>query len=113
MARAGRPEQPPAGGLPPLAGVPGMPGRGPGMGHGMGMGPASRFGVKVRPHDVRRTVRRIWAYFAGEQGRLAFIALLIIIESALGMAGPWLLGRAVDALTAGSAGTLATALAAL
>ncbi|MCX7030007.1 MAG: ABC transporter ATP-binding protein, partial [Spirochaetes bacterium] len=96
MARAGRPEATPvSGGYPPLAAVPGMPGRGPGM----GAGPASRFGARVRPSDVRRTVRRIWAFFAGEQRRLTLIAFLIVAEAALGMAGPWLLGRAVDALS--------------
>ena len=86
MARASRPE---------AAGVPGMPGRGPGM----GAGPGARFASRVRPRDVRRTVRRIWAYFAGEQARLGLIAGLIVVEAALGMAVPWLLGRAVDALS--------------
>ncbi len=86
MARASRPE---------AAGVPGMPGRGPGM----GAGPGARFASRVRPRDVRRTVRRIWAFFAGEQARLGLIAALIVVEAALGMAVPWLLGRAVDALS--------------
>ena len=85
MARTARPEAAPAGGgHPPLAAVPGMPGRGPGMGGG----PGSRFANRVRPHDVRRTVRRIWAFFAGEQGRLALVVVLIVVEAALGMAGP-------------------------
>jgi ATP-binding cassette, subfamily B, multidrug efflux pump len=87
MARDSRPE---------TAGVPGMPGRGPGMGGG----PGTRFASRARPRDVRRTVRRIWAFFAGERSRLGLIALLIVIEAGLGLAGPWLLGRAVDALSA-------------
>ena len=101
MARDSRPE-------PATTGVPGMSGRGPGMGGG----PGSRFGSRVRPRDVRRTVRRIWAFFAGEQRRLALVALLILGEAALGMAGPWLLGRAVDALSTIAATTVPVGLAA-
>jgi ATP-binding cassette, subfamily B, multidrug efflux pump len=66
----------------------------------MGGGPRARFGPRIRPRDLQSTVRRIWRYFAGEQRRLAFVAALIVTEAALGMAGPWLLGRAVDALAA-------------
>jgi ATP-binding cassette subfamily B multidrug efflux pump len=108
MARTDRPEATTAGGgPPPLTTVPGMPGRGPGMGGG----PSSRFANRVRPNDVRRTVRRIWAFFAGEQGRLTLVAFLVVAEAALGMAGPLLLGRAVDALSA-IAGAVAPAAAA-
>jgi ATP-binding cassette subfamily B multidrug efflux pump len=97
MARTGRPESPSArGGQQLLAAVPGMPGRGPGTGGG----PAARFGPRVRPRDVRSTVRRIWKFFAGEQRRITLVAVLITLAAAIIMAGPWLLGRAVDALSA-------------
>lgn len=79
---------------PTLTSVPGMPGRGPGMGPGM------RGGVKVRPRDMRRAVGRIWEYFRGERGRLGLVFFFILLDSSFGMAGPYLIGRGVDAITA-------------
>jgi ATP-binding cassette subfamily B protein len=74
-----------------------MPGRGPGM--GFGMGPGSRGSPAVRPHNVRRTAIRIWAYFGGERGRIVFLFGLILVEAVLSMAGPYLIGRAVEAMS--------------
>jgi ATP-binding cassette subfamily B multidrug efflux pump len=79
---------------PSLTSVPGMPGRGPGTGPGM------RGGPRVRPRNLRRAMRRTWAYFRGERGRLGLVFSFILLDSSLAMAGPYLIGRGVDALAA-------------
>ncbi len=79
---------------PALSAVPGMPGRGPGFGPGMRGAPT------IRPRNLRQTLGRTWAYFRGERPRLGLIAGCILLDSSLGMAGPWLIGRAVDAIAA-------------
>ncbi|MGO9409135.1 MAG: ABC transporter ATP-binding protein [Spirochaetia bacterium] len=79
---------------PSLTSVPGMPGRGPGM------GPAMRGGIKVRPRNLRQSIGRTWAYFRGERGRLGLVFAFILLDSAFGMAGPYLIGRGVDAIAA-------------
>ena len=79
---------------PSLTSVPGMPGRGPGT------GPAMRGGAKVRPRNLRRAMARTWAYFRGERGRLALVFAFILLDSTFSMAGPYLIGRGVDALAA-------------
>jgi len=84
---------------PPLGAVPGMPGRGPGFG-GLAGGPGMRGAVKVKPRNLRHAVRRIWAYFRGERGRIAMVFGFILVDSTLAMAGPYLLGRGVDAISA-------------
>ena len=71
-----------------------MPGRGPGM------GPAMRGGIKVRPRNLRQSIGRTWAYFRGERGRLGLVFAFILLDSAFGMAGPYLIGRGVDAIAA-------------
>jgi ATP-binding cassette subfamily B protein len=73
-----------------------MPGRGPGF-HG-GMGPGMRGAPRVRPHDLRNAIRRIWSYFRGERGRLGALLCFILVDSALGMTVPYLIGRGVDAI---------------
>ena len=79
---------------PSLTSVPGMPGRGPGMGPGM------RGGARVRPHNLSRAMGRTWAYFRGERGRLGLVFAFILLDSSFSMAGPYLIGRGVDALAA-------------
>jgi ATP-binding cassette, subfamily B, multidrug efflux pump len=79
----------------PLTSVPGMVGRGPGF----GMGPGFRGAPAPKPRNLRRSAARIWGFFGGERGRLAFILGLILVEAAIATAGPWLIGRAVDAIS--------------
>jgi len=52
-----------------------------------------------KPRDLRGSAARIWAFFGGEKARLAFILGLILVEASIAMAGPWLIGRAVDAIS--------------
>ena len=82
----------------PLTVVPGMPGRGPGLGP-PGMGPGM-WGPVVRPRNLRQSAVRIWAFFGGERWRIASIFGFILLDSALGMSGPYLIGRAVDSIAA-------------
>lgn len=64
------------------------------------MGPAMRGGIKVRPRNLRQSIGRTWAYFRGERGRLGLVFAFILLDSAFGMAGPYLIGRGVDAIAA-------------
>ena len=82
---------------PPLGAVPGMPGRGPA---GFGGGPGMRGAAAVKPHNLGKALRRTWAYFKGQRGRIATVFGLILVDSTLAMAGPYLLGRGVDAISA-------------
>ncbi len=74
--------------------APGFPGRSPGI------GPAARLAFKIRPHDLRNALRRTWAYFRGQRGLLMVVFAFILVDSLLGMTGPWLIGRGVDAIAA-------------
>jgi ATP-binding cassette subfamily B multidrug efflux pump len=80
-----------------LTAVPGMPARGPGLG---GPGPQMHGAPRVRPHDLWHTIGRIWSYFGGERGRILMVAGFILLDSALGMAVPYLIGRGIDAIGA-------------
>lgn len=80
-----------------LTTVPGMPGRGPGLG---GPGAQMRGAPRVRPHDLWNTIGRIWSYFQGEHGRILLVAGFILLDSGLGMAVPYLIGRGIDAIWA-------------
>jgi ATP-binding cassette subfamily B multidrug efflux pump len=74
------------------------PGQGPGAGGPMG----SRLSVQ-KPKDMRGTVKRLWGLFGAEKWKLVSVFLLATAGSGLGLAGPWLIGRAIDAM-AGAAG---------
>jgi ATP-binding cassette subfamily B multidrug efflux pump len=84
---------------PSITSIPGMPMRGPGGGQAGG-GHMQRFAPKVRPRNLRHAVGRIWAYFRGERARLGLIFFFILIDSTLSLAGPFLVGRGVDAIAA-------------
>ena len=61
------------------------------LGHGGGM---RLTGESAR--DSRRTIRRLFHYARPYTGRLAGVALLVVVSTAAGLAGPILLGRAID-----------------
>ncbi len=48
--------------------------------------------------NVRGTVRRLWQYFGGQRRALVFLAVLVILGSAVGLAIPYLIGKAVDTI---------------
>ncbi|MYI41648.1 MAG: ABC transporter ATP-binding protein, partial [Chloroflexi bacterium] len=47
--------------------------------------------------DRRGTLRRLADYLQPYHGRLLLVAGLVVVATALGLAGPALLGRAIDA----------------
>ena len=55
---------------------------------------------KVRPRNVRQTVARIWEYFGGERVRIVGVFGLVVVEAAFRILGPYLIGRAIDAMAA-------------
>lgn len=75
---------------PPMPGPPGRPGFG---------GGAFRRGPVVKPKNFKGTLRRLWDYFGKERNMLTFVFLFIIIDSALTLSAPYLIGKAVDAMS--------------
>lgn len=63
-----------------------------------------RRGEVVKPKNFGGTLRRLWFYIGKESRWLTFIFVVILIDSALTLSGPYFIGRAVDALTAGAGG---------
>ncbi len=60
-------------------------------------GPGSRFmGEKQRPKNTRATVLRIWSYLRRQRRSLIVAVLTIIVTTVLSLAGPYLMGRAID-----------------
>lgn len=74
-------------------GVPSPLNRGGGFGGRRPMGPV------VKPKDFKGTLLRLWKYFGGEQKLLLLIFIFIIISSMIGLSVPYLLGRAIDAMS--------------
>lgn len=98
--------------LPPGFGRGGM-----GFGGGRGFGGHQRGMPVVKPRDFSRTLARLWKYFGAERKFLLCIFILVAASAALGLAGPYLIGRAVDCLVPGEGmvrfGPLAVAITAL
>lgn len=89
----GRPEmrsRPDMGGRPMMGGRPDMGGRPMMMG--------GRFTGSQKPKNMRATAVRLWGMFGKQKSRLLIIFLLATIGSGLGLIGPWLIGRGVDAI---------------
>ncbi len=69
----------------------------PGGGPGQGMRPGPPVhGPVPRAKDPRGTLARLATYFAGARARLAFVVVSIVLGTLLGLAGPYLMGRALD-----------------
>jgi len=71
----------------------------------------------AKARDAKGTMRRLWACFGVERGRLALIFFLVLLDCAALLAAPWLIGRCIDAMGGGEGGAdpsvLGVALAAL
>ena len=72
----------------PKAGTTGM--------HHMG----GRFGGGQKPKDMWGTIRRLWRMFGREQWKLAAVFGIATAGSVLGLAGPLLIGKGIDAMDA-------------
>ncbi len=53
-------------------------------------------GEKQRAKNTRQTLLRLWTYLRAYRGRLLIGAFLVICTTALNLAGPYLMGRAID-----------------
>ena len=78
--------------------IPGMRGRGGGGGGGGGGG-MNRFMPKEKAKDTRGTFRRLMRYYLKEGRVLFVVAGLLAAQTALNVASPYLIGRAVDSMT--------------
>jgi len=54
----------------------------------------------VKPKNFRKTLRRLWSYFGTERKTLITIFIFIIIDSAIVLLGPYLIGQSVNAMSA-------------
>jgi ATP-binding cassette subfamily B multidrug efflux pump len=59
-------------------------------------GSGGRFGEISRAKDARGTLRRLVGYVGAQRATLLGTVGLVIVTSLLGLAGPYLLGRAID-----------------
>jgi len=68
-----------------------------------GGGGAARFrGPAEKPKNFKVTLKRLWTYFGRERKLLAAILIFIFIDSVITLCVPYLIGRAVDAMSLGS-----------
>ncbi|MFK9091654.1 ABC transporter ATP-binding protein [Bacillus salipaludis] len=56
-------------------------------------------GPVVKPKNFKGTLKRLWHYFGNERKMLALIFFFIIIDSVLMLLAPFLIGKAVDAMS--------------
>lgn len=77
-----------------LGNMPGGTGRNPG-----GFGGRHGMMAVVKPRDFKGTLGRLWKYFGREQKLLTVIFLFIIIDSALTLSIPYLIGHSIDAMS--------------
>ncbi len=75
------------------ASVSGFTGRG-------GRGPAAMGRPIERARNVRGVLRRLVGYLGSARRTIVLVAILAAVGTALSLAGPWLMGRAIDALVA-------------
>ncbi len=63
-------------------------------------GPGSRFlQGKEKPQNAKETLKRLWNYFKGEKKQLFSILGVVIVDSAIVLTVPFLIGRAIDAMS--------------
>jgi ATP-binding cassette subfamily B multidrug efflux pump len=75
--------------------------QGPGRPGGFGGGGPGRGGPVVKPKNFKATMRRLWQYIGIERKLLSLIFLFVIFNSALVVAGPYLIGVSIDSIQAG------------
>ncbi len=75
---------------PPPLSIPGRPG---------GFGGHRRGAQIVKPKNFKETMRRLWHYFGNERKMLSIVFLFILLSSALSLLAPFLIGKAVDAVS--------------
>jgi ATP-binding cassette subfamily B multidrug efflux pump len=63
-----------------------------------GGGPGRLRGPVVKPKNFKGTLKRLWAYFGRERKMLSIIFTFIVIDAALTLIAPYLIGKGVDAM---------------
>ncbi|MCQ6280294.1 ABC transporter ATP-binding protein [Bacillus sp. EB600] len=71
---------------------------GPGLGR-PGGGPARFRGPVIKPKNFKGTLKRLWQYFGRERKVLSIIFAFIVIDSAVTLLAPYMIGKAVDAMS--------------
>lgn len=71
---------------------------GPGR-FGPGFGSRSPRGPVAKPKHLTATLRKLWGYLGGERKLLTVIFLFVAVDSALTLAGPYLIGVSIDAIS--------------
>jgi len=61
-----------------------------------------RFVGGQKPKNMRGTIVRLWRLFGRQKRPLIAIFLLASLGSGIGLIGPWLIGRAIDAIDGAS-----------
>ncbi|MFK7696076.1 ABC transporter ATP-binding protein [Paenibacillus sp. HJGM_3] len=79
-------------------GRPGGPG-GPGPG-----GPMMRGRPIVKPKNFKGTLKKLWTYLGQERKWLTVLFVLLLGGAGIGLIGPFLIGEAIDAMSASSTG---------
>jgi ATP-binding cassette, subfamily B, multidrug efflux pump len=78
---------------PPPLSIPGRPG---------GFGGHRRGAPIVKPKNFKETIKRLWHYFGNERKMLTIVFLFILVSSGLSLLSPFLIGKAVDAISLGN-----------
>ncbi len=58
-------------------------------------------GPVIKPKNFRATLKRLWSYFGKERKLLGIIFIFILMSSALVLSTPYLIGKAIDAMSLG------------
>lgn len=83
---------------------PDLPMMGPGRPGGFGN--RARGGPVAKPKQFKATLKRMWQFVGHQRKRLAIVFLFILASSVLTLTGPFLIGHAIDAMTAADGGTV-------
>lgn len=68
-----------------------------------GRGGMMRRGPVVKPKNMKATVRRLWSYLGTERRLLSVIFVIVLVDALITLSGPYLIGRAIDAMTSSGA----------
>lgn len=55
-------------------------------------------GPVIKPKNLKGTILRLWQYFGSERKLLMAIFTLVILDSAIGLAVPYIIGHSIDAM---------------
>ncbi|WP_256865360.1 ABC transporter ATP-binding protein [Paenibacillus sp. 32352] len=67
---------------------------------GFGPRPGGRGGPVVKPKNFKATLRRIWKFVGTQRRMLAVVFLFILVDALVTLTGPYIIGKAVDSMTA-------------